>query len=494
MSVQFEVNPWSRAGRLTRLFALSFCALSSLACGPEGQGSDIVHLGPIDRASFAVSDFFTPSGHMGDGQEPGHIVMSVNEECRTPFPPNARGKCYRFVYGPPGDALWAGVFWAFPANNWGSEPGRLFRPWVFEAEAQVIRQRYNRVRFWAAARRDTFEVSVRTLVDVGGTNVCYSLRNAVLNISGNTSVTIDSEATLAESPAPTMFTPCPEAKARVVLPPGNYTIELQPGFSVEVDGTAAAAAQPVENPRPFSLSSKVTTQLSFDLNVDGQVVALPMGTPLLPVAFFAGGINDAALQDIRCPGEGKSCRYTDNVLTGAPKSISVSLRRELQPFTIPSSVLRFQPPCVTNAQDEAPVLDDVNSTVACPSGTWTTDGLVATCPLGLIGAMQADGKIACCDGGNPLRQADGSVSCGTNDFRDPETGEFVSVPRPVFTGVWKHVEDIEGTLLGAFGWSTSYADFETEPASGELSLSRSAVPLTYIYVDDIVWDYALQPE
>jgi hypothetical protein len=463
----------------------------AVGCGEEADPGE---QGPIDLTSFAVSDFFTPSGHMGDGQEPGHLKMDVNGACRTSTAENPRGNCYQFTYTPPGEKLWAGVFWAFPANNWGAEPGRAFRPWLFDAKAGVIRQRYNRVRFSAAARRDTFEVSVRKSVGEGDKAHCYTLRDAVLEFSGPVSAKVDSEATLKDSPKPSMFTPCPEATARIVLPPGEYSVKLRSGYEVEVDGEAASKAKARKNPLDFTLSPDSSQTTEFKVEVDGTVVPFELSTPLLQVAFFAGGIRDDSLEGIRCPDEGRSCRYVDNVLTGSPKSISVGLGRAYTDVTIPSKVLRFEPPCVQNAAGKSPKRDDETATLTCPDGTWTTDGQVATCPLGLIGGMQKDGKIVCCDGGNPVRDADGKVSCGTIDERDPKTGEFVSKPRPTFQGKWRYVEDIEGTLVGAFGWSTSYTEFETEPGSGKLVIPAAEVPATYVYLDNIVWDYARQPE
>ena len=76
------------------------------------------------------------------------------------------------------------------------------------------------------SRRDTFEVPVRTRVEQDGASVCYTLRNAVFEFSGERSARVDSEETLADSPPPSTFTPCPEARARIVLPPGSYEVTL----------------------------------------------------------------------------------------------------------------------------------------------------------------------------------------------------------------------------------------------------------------------------
>jgi hypothetical protein len=90
------------------------------ACGPATPTAE--HPGPLDE-TFAVSDFFTPSGYMGDGEFLGKLRADVNSDACKPRPPGARGTCYRFSYLR-GDVGWAGVYWVFPANNWGSLAGR----------------------------------------------------------------------------------------------------------------------------------------------------------------------------------------------------------------------------------------------------------------------------------------------------------------------------------------------------------------------------------
>jgi hypothetical protein len=95
------------------------CALAMVACGPPEPGHASV--GPI-HGPFVVSDFFTPSGLMGDGQYPGRGSVGVNHNCRQPRPAGAQGDCYHFLYTP-GDVHWAGSYWVYPSNNWGTVPG-----------------------------------------------------------------------------------------------------------------------------------------------------------------------------------------------------------------------------------------------------------------------------------------------------------------------------------------------------------------------------------
>jgi hypothetical protein len=111
-------------------------ALGAAGCLPSI--SDLDH-GPL-TSTFAVSDYFTPSGFMGDGKYFGNLVGSTNQNCKQ-RPPGARGNCYRFTYYPnqvDTDA-WAGVFWVFPANSWGSTYGHA-----------IDMTKFTRVSFYAA--------------------------------------------------------------------------------------------------------------------------------------------------------------------------------------------------------------------------------------------------------------------------------------------------------------------------------------------------------
>jgi hypothetical protein len=129
--------------RLRALLAVfSACILVS-GC-PANLADNVEQAGPIS-GPFAVSRFYTPSGYMGDGDNPGFLLADVNDQC-LPRPDGARGNCYRFQYRednrcPPfGDCRWAGVYWVFPANNWGSRPGRS------------IGFSFTRATFYAAAK------------------------------------------------------------------------------------------------------------------------------------------------------------------------------------------------------------------------------------------------------------------------------------------------------------------------------------------------------
>ncbi|HVZ73999.1 MAG TPA: hypothetical protein VHJ20_16580 [Polyangia bacterium] len=110
-------------------------ALGASACLPAPEQAE-----PLSE-TFAVSDYFTPSGYMGDGQRLGNITVEVNSANCKPRPVGARGDCYVFTYHK--DAYptnhWAGVYWVFPANNWGSSYGRA-----------VTSENFKQIRFQAA--------------------------------------------------------------------------------------------------------------------------------------------------------------------------------------------------------------------------------------------------------------------------------------------------------------------------------------------------------
>lgn len=112
----------------TRVLAL--VALAATACEAFDLTPKVAHPGPLE-APFAVSNFFTPSGHMGDGERAGHLEVEVSNRHCLPRLPDAVGDCYRFVYRP-GAKGWAGVYWVYPANNWGSRAGRRLEGAAFK--------------------------------------------------------------------------------------------------------------------------------------------------------------------------------------------------------------------------------------------------------------------------------------------------------------------------------------------------------------------------
>jgi hypothetical protein len=133
-----------------RIAAALCLALPLVACGPSDE-SDRAKSGPI-VGPFVVSNFFTPSGFMGDGAVPGRLTVGINENCKQPRPPGAQGDCYHFLYKV-GDVHWAGAYWVYPSNSWGTVPGRKLVPPVDlgpNPDGSGEMRGYHRVRFWGA--------------------------------------------------------------------------------------------------------------------------------------------------------------------------------------------------------------------------------------------------------------------------------------------------------------------------------------------------------
>ena len=141
------------------------CSLAVVACGPPDEASR-AHSGPI-VGPFVVSDYFTPSGLMGDGEKPGAMTVGINKNCRTPRPPGAQGDCYHFLYKV-GDVHWAGAYWVYPSNSWGTYPGRdVIPPRDLGPDSKGNElYGYTRVRFWAAV--DKMPVDPKFSYFVGG--------------------------------------------------------------------------------------------------------------------------------------------------------------------------------------------------------------------------------------------------------------------------------------------------------------------------------------
>jgi hypothetical protein len=71
---------------------------------------------------------------MGDGMTAGSITMvpltpSDPTDCGGDRSGPAIGTCYKFTYMPVAGGLgWGGVYWQYPANNWGDQPGLAVAP------------------------------------------------------------------------------------------------------------------------------------------------------------------------------------------------------------------------------------------------------------------------------------------------------------------------------------------------------------------------------
>jgi hypothetical protein len=116
---------------LSMLVALAACA----APGSTDSGDTTSHpdastsSGPTSLP-FTVSDEFQPTGFMGDSpMDFNAITMSSDSsQCPAPRISGAVGVCYTISWTPMivsgAPSAWVGVYWQYPANNWGTMPGR----------------------------------------------------------------------------------------------------------------------------------------------------------------------------------------------------------------------------------------------------------------------------------------------------------------------------------------------------------------------------------
>ncbi len=90
----------------------------------SGAGGSIAVTLPL-----TLSTVFTASGYMGDGATVGSVAMmplksTDPQDCGGDRSPAALGICYTVTYTPvPAGMGWGGVYWQYPANNWGAQAG-----------------------------------------------------------------------------------------------------------------------------------------------------------------------------------------------------------------------------------------------------------------------------------------------------------------------------------------------------------------------------------
>ncbi len=100
--------------------------------GPMHGPQDMAMPPSMAMLPFVVDTVFVSSGFMGDGAMPGAITMvpaktGDSTDCNgMRASTTAVGSCHAVTYTPPASDMgvtWGGVFWQYPANNWGTKPG-----------------------------------------------------------------------------------------------------------------------------------------------------------------------------------------------------------------------------------------------------------------------------------------------------------------------------------------------------------------------------------
>jgi hypothetical protein len=94
------------------------------AGGADGTSSNAGVGGGPAPIPFVVDDYFVASGYMGDGEVPGAITDANTCPQRAG---DKRGSCHE-VSWKRGSKGWVGIYWQYPADNWGTMPGRDIDP------------------------------------------------------------------------------------------------------------------------------------------------------------------------------------------------------------------------------------------------------------------------------------------------------------------------------------------------------------------------------
>ena len=96
---------------------------------PPGEDASLPPTGPVDLP-FLLSDEFAPSGYMGDSKT-DYLAIQMSKDatdCKSPRSTDAAGDCYTVAWKPvmlpDQKTAWVGVYWQYPANNWGATTGR----------------------------------------------------------------------------------------------------------------------------------------------------------------------------------------------------------------------------------------------------------------------------------------------------------------------------------------------------------------------------------
>ncbi len=98
-----------------------------------GPAADAAPSGPV-ALPFLLSDEFAPSGYMGDSTDDFNAIAMSKDgtDCKSPRAAGAAGDCYSVTWKPVltsgAPSAWVGVYWQYPANNWGAKPGKSVAP------------------------------------------------------------------------------------------------------------------------------------------------------------------------------------------------------------------------------------------------------------------------------------------------------------------------------------------------------------------------------
>ena len=102
---------------------------SGVTPGTTADAAAATPAGPV-ALPFLLSDEFAPSGYMGDSTDDFSAVAMSRDgaDCLAPRAADAAGDCYSVTWNPVlasgAPSAWVGVYWQYPANNWGAKAGK----------------------------------------------------------------------------------------------------------------------------------------------------------------------------------------------------------------------------------------------------------------------------------------------------------------------------------------------------------------------------------
>jgi hypothetical protein len=111
------------------LLALGACSAPGSTSKGKLPPPDVDAAPTPTAVPFTVSDVFEPTGFMGDTPADFNAITmsSDSTNCPSPRVSGAQGVCYSVSWSPamsPGaSTAWVGVYWQYPADNWGAEVG-----------------------------------------------------------------------------------------------------------------------------------------------------------------------------------------------------------------------------------------------------------------------------------------------------------------------------------------------------------------------------------
>jgi hypothetical protein len=101
---------------------------SGSSSGGSGSSSGTSDTGPA-TLPFVVSNYFVPSGFMGDSPTDFNGIKMSSDASQCPTRQSGvEGACYSVSWTPTPlsgqKTAWVGVYWQYPSNNWGAKPGK----------------------------------------------------------------------------------------------------------------------------------------------------------------------------------------------------------------------------------------------------------------------------------------------------------------------------------------------------------------------------------